>query len=103
MRKIIIFGLVFIALFSIVTTFFLYKADYHGRIGEITENNFSLFPLKINPEAEYVTPKIYFDNNTNVVGIKDKVDDLKDGQEVKVWVVVSKGEKISSKIKVLSG
>jgi len=103
MKRTIIISLVIIAVFLTVTILFLIKSDYHGKIGDLKEGNFSLNPLRIDPEAEYPAPPIiYFDDNTNVVGKVNRVDDLKNGQEIKVWVTENEDRKLANKIEVIS-
>ncbi|WP_157037605.1 hypothetical protein [Ornithinibacillus californiensis] len=53
MKRIISIGIVTLVLLSTVIFLLSYiNADYHGRIGELRKNKFSVFPEKINPEAD---------------------------------------------------
>ena len=102
MKKLLVIGLLLITLSLTVTILFLNRADHHGEISELGKDNFSLFPLKIDPEAEYDAPSIHFDNNTKVSGEVSKVDDLKNGQEVKVWLGSKEGAKVAERIRVIN-
>jgi len=93
--------LVMTALLFTITILQQIKSDDHGRIGEIEVNKFLLLPLKIDPEVDYNAPEIYFNEDTKVVGKVNHVKDLKDGQEVKVWVKENDGVKLAYKIKVI--
>ncbi|SFM26239.1 hypothetical protein SAMN04487943_11130 [Gracilibacillus orientalis] len=101
MRKPLLIGIIIIILLSIITVFFFSLSDYHGIVSELEENKFLLFPLKIDPEADYNTPVIHFDDSTKVVGKVEDVDGLNEGQEVKVWVKESEGIQVAHKIKVI--
>ena len=102
MKKSLVIGLMIITLSLTLTIFFLNRADHHGEISELGKDNFSLFPLKIDPEAEYDPPSIHFDKNTKVSGEVSKVDDLKNGQEVKVWLRDDESAPLADKIKVVN-
>lgn len=103
MKRTIFISLVVIALICTGTILYLNKSDYHGKIGEINQDNFSVAPLKIDPEAQYNAPPIiYFDDHTEVVGKINKVSELQVGQEVKVWVTENEVKKIADKIEVIN-
>lgn len=102
MKRTVLICFVLIALILTVTILFISKSDYHGKISEINKDNFLLAPLKIDPEAQYNLPIIYFDANTKVVGKVNKIDSLKENQEVKVWVEEGKVKKVAYKIEVIS-
>lgn len=102
MKRTIIIWIVLIGLVLIATNLLLDKSDYHGKISEMNKGNFSLTPLKIDPEAQYNLQTIYYEKNTKVVGKVNKVDDLKENQEVKVWVEEGTEKKLTYKIEVIS-
>lgn len=72
MKKSIII-IVILAIISTITIYFVTKANYHGKISEIKEDNFLLLPIKIDPEADYDVPKIFFNEETRVVGDEIKL------------------------------
>lgn len=74
--------LLFVA-FLIVWTFL--KPDYKGSIQHIGSDNFSLEPRHVDPEASYATYEIHFDKNTRVIGKGNSIDDLREGQVLRVW------------------
>jgi len=100
-KKYIFILFAIIALIFIISIFSLTKSDDHGKVSEIEVNKFLLLPLKIDPEVDYNAPEIYFHEDTKVVGKVNHVKDLKDGQEVKVWVKENDGVKLAYKIKVI--
>lgn len=93
-----------VAIISALIVFFFNSADYHVKIIELEEDQFLLAPIKIDPEAEYDFPVIHFSNDTKVVGESNSILDLKEGQEVKLWVEETgfKGIKVANKIKVFN-
>ncbi|GEN52331.1 hypothetical protein [Halobacillus faecis] len=101
MRKIASISLAIIVL--ILSIFFFTKPDLHGKISglNIDKNFFTLFPLRIDPEAEYDLPEIRFDNDTMIVGKISETTDLSDGQEGKIWVTEIEEAKYATKIKVI--
>ena len=102
MKRTIIISLLIITFILTVTILFLNRADYHGKIGEMNEGNFYLAPLKVDPEAEYNSPVIYFNGNTKVVGKVNYINDLQVDQEVKVWIQDGEGKKVAYKIEVIN-
>ncbi len=85
-----------------VLAFFLFsRADYHGKIGDLTESKFILYPLEINPEYEHFTPKVHFSNFTKITGEINNMRSLQEGQEVKIWTVEKQGKIVVKKIKVM--
>lgn len=82
--------------------FFFYRADYHGVIRGLEGNQFTLYPLKVNPEYEHYTPVIFFSKDTYVIGETNSITDLKPGQEVELWVEEIDEKKIAKKIKVIN-
>ena len=85
-----------------VLAFFLFsRADYHGKIGDLTESKFILYPLEINPEYEHFTPKVHFSNFTKITGEINNMRSLKEGQEVEIWAVEKEEKIVAKKIKVL--
>lgn len=103
MKKIILIVISVLAIISVLTVLFFNRADYHGKIIVLEEDQFLLAPIKIDPEAEYDFPVIHFSNDTKAVGESNSILDLKEGQEVKLWVEETgiKGIKFANKIKVV--
>ncbi|WP_075618520.1 hypothetical protein [Paenisporosarcina indica] len=101
MKRIWLSVFVIIAIVAFLVFLFINRADEHGKIGELEESNFVLYPIKVDPEADYNLPEIYFSNGTKVVGEVNSVMDLKERQEVKVWVEEIEGKKVANKIKIL--
>lgn len=104
MKRSFIYILIIIVLLISVTIFYINKADYHGKLAELneTENTFLLYRLKSDPEAEYSVPVIKFDDQTIVEGKVDKIEDLFNGQEVKVWTEQREGILFAQRIKVIN-
>lgn len=73
------------------------KADYHGIVHNKSSNSFYIAPLHINPEVDYIFPKVYITKETKIRGKKE----LKDGQEIKVWVKKRQKQLIAKKIKII--
>jgi hypothetical protein len=102
MKRIISIGIVTLVLLSTVIFLLSYiNADYHGRIGELSKDKFSVFPEKIDPEADYVLPIIYFNDDTKVVEKVNHVSELKNGQKIMIWSEDSEGIILANKIKVI--
>lgn len=93
--------LISIAVIAVLAFFLFSRADYHGKIGGLTESKFILYPLKINPEYEHATPEVHFTDNTEIVGKIKTTKSLIEGQEVKVWTEEIEGKIVAKKIKVM--
>ncbi|MBA2174893.1 hypothetical protein H0266_08310 [Halobacillus locisalis] len=102
MKRLFVIALLLITFSMALTNFFLNKADHHGQISKLGKDNFSLLPLYIDPEAEYNPPQIHFDDETNVSGEISTVCNLKNGQEVKVWLRDDESAPLADKIKVVN-
>ncbi|MCM3356391.1 MAG: cold shock domain-containing protein [Psychrobacillus sp.] len=96
----LIIGMTIISI-AVLTFFLLNRADYHGKVGDITDNNFTLYPLEVNPEYEHFTPKVHISNFTKITGKINNMRSLKEGQEVEIWAVEKEGKIVAKKIKVL--
>jgi hypothetical protein len=103
MGKIMLIAISIVAIILTLTVLFFNRADYHGKIIELEEDQFLLAPISIDPEAQYDFPVIHFSNDTKVTGKFNSNLDLKEGQEVKLWVEDTefKGIKVANKIKVV--
>ena len=75
----------------------IFKADYHGIVHENSDNSFYIAPLSIDPEVDYIFPKILITKDTEIVGEKE----LQEGQEVKVWVNKERNQEIAIKINII--
>lgn len=56
----------------------------------------------MDPEADYNVPEIHFTKDTKVVGEANNIGEIKEGQEVKLWLDEIDGEKVANKIKVFN-
>ncbi len=96
------FSILIPLLFTASLILIFIKADYSGEIGKMDKDNFLLFPLSTEPEVDYRTPRIHIDDSTKVVSKVGKVENLEEGQVIKVWVIEREGKKVADKIKVIT-
>lgn len=101
MKRIMLMGLILMAIITALTILFLNRADYHGEIWSLEESKFVLYPINIDPSKQFDVPEIHFSKDTEVAGRIKSIVNLKKGQEVKLWVEVIEGQKVASKIKVI--
>lgn len=100
-KKEIFLLLVFVIIVMIfLSIWYLTKPDHYGIVGALEESKFILYPFKVDPEEEPYTPEIYFSEDTKVTGEISSIIDLKEGQEVKVWIETVDGEHFAQRIVV---
>lgn len=91
-------------LFSLLSVVFFFwnliKSDYSGVITKLKEDNFTLEPINADEEADYNVNKIYFKEETRIIGNTD--NDLKVRQHIKVWAEEINERKVANKIKIIT-
>ncbi|KGX86296.1 hypothetical protein [Pontibacillus marinus] len=97
--------IVLITILSLFATIFvvwsLMKSDYHGVLTDLEGSIFTLEPLNVDHESEFSVQEIHFNENTKVKGEGNSIDDLKEGQEVKLWVDEDRHNKVANVIKII--
>ncbi|WP_226679990.1 hypothetical protein [Sutcliffiella horikoshii] len=99
-KELISLSIFIVVVVAFLSGWYVIKPDHRGIVGELEENKFILYPIKVNPEEEPFTPEIYFLKNTKVSGKISSIQDLNENQEVKVWIKVFEGQYIAKKIKI---
>ncbi|QHE53357.1 hypothetical protein [Pontibacillus sp. HMF3514] len=98
--------IVLITILSLLATIFftwsLMKSDYYGVLTDLEGNKFILEPLNVDHEAEYSVHEIYFNEDTKVKGRGDGIGDLKEGQELKLWVDKVDHNKVANTITIMN-
>jgi len=98
--------IVLITILSLVATIFftwsLMKSDYHGVLTDLEGDTFTVEPLNVDHEAEYSVHEIHFNENTKVKGEGNDIDELKEGQEVKIWIDEVNHNKVANTITILN-
>ncbi len=97
----LVIGIFFALIVSFLLVWLPFKSDFKGIITNIQESSFTLEPIRMDPEAEDLAYEIFIDDKTYVSGIGDKLGDLKDGQEIKVWVQEVNERLLATKIRIL--
>jgi hypothetical protein len=99
-KEIILLLVLLIIVMVLLSIWYLTKPDHYGIVGVLEESKFILYPFKVNPEEEPYTPEIYFSEDTKVTGKISSIFDLKENQEVKVWIETVDGQRFAKKVVV---
>ncbi|MBM7619953.1 hypothetical protein JOC95_001805 [Bacillus tianshenii] len=99
-REIFLVSVFSLIVMVIISIWYLTKPDHSGIVGALEESKFTLYPVKVDPEEEPYTPEIHFSEDTKVTGKISSIFDLKDNQEVKVWLETVDGKHFAEKIVV---
>ncbi|NMH72075.1 hypothetical protein HF078_03195 [Bacillus sp. RO2] len=99
-KELISLSIFLVVVGTFLSGWYVNKPDHRGRVGNLEENKFILYPTKVYPEEEPFTPEIYFTKNTKVSGKISSIKDLDENQVVKIWIEVFEGQYIAKKIKI---
>ncbi|WP_417897695.1 hypothetical protein ABN702_15560 [Bacillus haimaensis] len=99
-KEIFLLSLLLIVALVLLSIWYITKPDHYGIVGALEESKFILYPLKVDPEEEAYTPEIHFSEDTKVSGKISTIFDLKENQEVKVWIETVDGQHFAKKIVV---
>lgn len=99
-KEIFLLSILLIVVLVLLSICYLTKPDYSGIVGALEESEFILYPFNVDPEEEPYTPGIYFWEDTKVTGKISSINDLKENQEVKVWIETVDGGRFAQRIVV---
>lgn len=97
MKKILI--ILFLTVFFVIGWILIYSSDYKGFIVGVRETSLIITTPTSDPRDDYPTYEIFLSEDTEIVGNRDRINDFRPGDEVRVWIEdKSKAKKIARKI-----
>lgn len=97
----IVLSITIILFSSIFLIWNFIKADYDGVLTNIEKDHFTIEMKGSDPEVDYPSYDIYFSEETKIKGKGNYIDDLKEGQEIKVWIEENNNRKVAKQIKII--
>ena len=91
--------IMFLTVFFVLGWILIDSSDYNGFIGEVRENSLIVITPTSDPMDDYPTYEIFLTEDTEIESKRDKINDFRAGDEVRVWIEEKgKAKKIARKI-----